>query len=313
VKAAVLHAHDTPPRHGDFAEPEATSDAHAVVEVAAAGLNHVDLMKASGRFYTGPPPLPSVVGSDGVGRLADGRRVFFDSIVAPYGAMAERALVPTEELIEVPDGIEDAVAAALGNAGLAAWLSLTRRAQLAPGESVLVLGATGAVGVIAVQAARALGAGRIVAASRAGERLEALRGRGADATVALDAEDDLAGAIRAAAGGGVDVTIDLLWGPYALAAMQAARHRARHIQLGHIAGLTAEIPAPAVRAAPVDLRGFAVFHEPIEARREAYAELARHVLAGRITVDVEPVPLSDIAEAWERQRAGAQTKLVVTP
>src|SRR3954452_17001818 len=184
MKAALLHAYDAPPRHDEFAAPEAT-DAHAVVDVTAAGVNQVDLMKATGRFYTGPPPLPSVVGSDGVGRLPDGRRVYFDSCVAPYGAMAERTLVPRDGLIDVPDGIDDAVAAALGNAGLAAWLSLTGRAALAPGEPVLVPGATGAVGTIAVQAAKVLGAGRVVAAARPGERLEALLGRGADATFAL--------------------------------------------------------------------------------------------------------------------------------
>jgi NADPH2:quinone reductase len=313
VRAAILHAYDEPPRHGEFAEPDARED-HHVVDVAAAGVNHVDLLKASGRFYTGPPPLPSVVGSDGVGRLPDGRRVYFDSIVAPYGSMAERALVPADALIEVPDGIDDTVAAALGNAGLAAWLSLTRRAALAPGETVLVLGATGAVGALAVQAAKVLGAGRVVAAARPGDRLDALLARGADATVALGGDDgDLAGTIRDAAGGGVDVTLDLLWGPPARAALQAAAHRARHIQLGQLAGLAIELPAPVLRSAPVDLLGFAVFHESIDHRRQAYAELAEHVRAGRIAVDVEPLPLDDVGSAWERQRAGAHTKLVLTP
>src|SRR3954465_2773806 len=212
MRAAVLHEHGEAPACTEFADPEA-GDGQVVVDVDVAGVNHVDLLKASGRFYTGPPPLPSVVGSDGVGRLPDGRRVFFDSIVAPYGSMAERALVPAAALTGVPDGIDDVVAAALGNAGLAAWLSLTRRAALAPGERVLVLGATGAVGTIAVQAASALGAGRVVAAARPGERLQALLGRGADATVALGESGDLAKAIRDAAGGPVDITIDLLWGP----------------------------------------------------------------------------------------------------
>ncbi len=312
MRAAILRAYDELPGHGEFAAPE-DSDDHVVVEVAAAGVNHVDLLKASGRFYTGPPPLPSVVGSDGVGRLPDGRRVFFDSIVAPYGSMAERALVPRDGLIDVPDGLDDVAAAALGNAGLAAWLSLTRRAALAPGETVLVLGATGAVGGIAVQAAKLLGAGVVVAAARAGARLDALRERGADAVVALDAGRDLTGAIRAAAGGPVDVTIDLLWGAPALAAMHAAGHQARHVQLGHLAGLTVELPAPAVRAAPIDLRGFAVFHEPLAERRAAYAELARHVVSGEIALDVEPLPLHAVAAAWERQRAGAGAKLVLTP
>ena len=121
-----------------------------VAEVAAAGVNHLDLLKASGRFYTGPPPLPSVVGSDGVGRLADGRRVFFDTTAEPHGAMAERTLVSEDHLLDVAEEVDEEVAAALGNSGLAARLGLAWKAGLEPGETVLVLGATGAVGSVAV-------------------------------------------------------------------------------------------------------------------------------------------------------------------
>ena len=172
------------------------SDGYAVAEVSAAGINHLDLLKASGGFYTGPPPLPSVVGSDGVGRLADGRRVFFDATVAPHGAMAERTLVREEALLDVPEGVPDELAAALGNSGLGAWLALEWRAGLRAGETVLVLGATGAMGNIAVQAAKVLGAGRVVAAARAGERLQRTLERGADAVVELDSESDLAAALQ---------------------------------------------------------------------------------------------------------------------
>src|SRR4051812_24732007 len=136
MRAAVLYELGQP-RCLPFDDPVA-GDGQAVVEVAAAGLNHLDIAKASGGFYLGPPPVPSVVGSDGVGTAAGGRRVFFDETVSPYGSMAERALVPADVLIDVPDGLDDAVAAALGNAGLAAWLALTWRARLQPGESVLV-------------------------------------------------------------------------------------------------------------------------------------------------------------------------------
>jgi NADPH-dependent curcumin reductase CurA len=137
--------------------------------------------------------------------------------------------------------------------------------------------------------------------------------RGTDAAVALEEQGDLEDAIRHAAGGAVDVTINLLWGPPALAAMRAAAPRARHIQLGHLAAPAIELPAPTVRAAPLDLRGFAIFHEPVEARRTAFAELATRVVSGEITVDLEALPLSEVATAWERQRAGARTKLVLTP
>ena len=139
----------------------------------------------------GPPPLPSVVGTDGVGRLEDGTRVYFDASVPPYGSMAERTLVPSEALLPVADGVADEVAAALGNTGLGGWLAVEWRSGLQAGETVLVLGATGAVGSVAVQAAKLLGAGRVVAADRPGERLQRLLERGADAVVEIDGTDDL--------------------------------------------------------------------------------------------------------------------------
>lgn len=198
VKAAVLHEHGSAPRFGAFTGPSPKSG-HVVIDVTAAALHHLDLHKATGTFYTGPPPLPSVVGTDGVGQLGDGRRVYFDTTVAPYGSMAERALAPEEALFEIADGVDDAIAAALGNTGLAAWLALAWRSRLKPGETVLVLGATGAVGTVAVQAAKILGAGRVVAAARPNERLARLLERGADAIVELDGDGDLAASFRQAA------------------------------------------------------------------------------------------------------------------
>src|SRR4051812_8851841 len=244
MRAAVLHEHGATPRVGEFDDPGDAPDC-VCVQVAAAGLHHLDLHKASGTFYMGPPPLPSVVGTDGVGRLDDGRRVYFDGTVAPYGSMCERTLVPRDALLDVADGVDDAVAAALGNTGLAAWLALTWRGGLQAGETVLVLGATGALGGVAVQAARVLGAGRVVAADLAGTGLAALRERGADAVVELDTTDDLAAPFREGAGGdGVDVTIDALWGEPALAAMQAAAFFARHVEIGNVAGAEIVLPAP---------------------------------------------------------------------
>lgn len=315
MKAAVLHEHGAPPRFDDFEEPVA-GDAAVVVEVAAAGVHHLDLAKASGAFYTGPPPLPSVVGSDGVGRLADGRRVFFDETVPPYGSWAERALVMERSVVDVAEGVDDTVAAALGNSGPAAWLALEWRARLQPGETVVVLGAGGAVGNVAVQAAKLLGAGRVLAADRNPQRLERAVERGADAAVVIgDGSDDaeLGAALRAAAGDGVDVVVDPLWGMPAAAAMRAARRGARHVQIGHSAGAEATVPAPVVRAAALGILGFAVFHAPVEVRRDAYVRLARHAASGEIMVDVEPVPLSSVGSAWDRQRGGPGTKLVLVP
>jgi NADPH2:quinone reductase len=313
VRAAVLEQHGSTPRVGDFAEPQA-QNAQVVVEVRAAGLHHLDLHKASGTFYLGPPPLPSVVGTDGVGLLPDGRRVFFDVTVAPYGSMAERCLVPAGELLEPDPGVDDAVAAALGNTGLAAHLALTWRGRLQRGETVCVLGATGAVGSLAVQLARLLGAGRVVAVALADETLTALSDRGADAVVELDRTGDLRAAIREAADGGVDLTIDTLWGAPALAAMQAAARFARHVQIGQLAGTEIALPAPVLRSASVDVLGFSVAHPPVDVRRDGYRRLTGLAARGEVTVDVERVPLDDVGAAWERQRrAAGGPKLVVIP
>jgi NADPH:quinone reductase-like Zn-dependent oxidoreductase len=311
VRAAVLHEHDAAPRCGEFPDPE-PGPGQVVVDVAAAALHHLDLLKASTSFYMGPPPLPSVVGTDGVGRLADGRPVFFDVTVAPYGSMAERSLVPEDALIDVPEPMDPAIAAALGNTGLGGWMAVGWRSGLRPGETVLVLGATGAVGTIAVQAAKLHGAGRVIAAALADERLPTLRG--ADATIAIDEVDDLTAAIREAAGGGVDVTIDTLWGEPALAAMRAANRFARHVEVGQLAGTEIELPAPLIRSLSLDVRGFSIAHPPLERRREAFTALCRHVADGTISVDVERVPLEDVHRAWERQRlAAGGPKLVLLP
>jgi NADPH:quinone reductase-like Zn-dependent oxidoreductase len=313
VRAAILDAFGETPRCGEFDAPSPAAG-HVVVEVAAAAIHHLDLHKATGKFYTGPPPLPSVVGSDAVGRLPDGRRVYFDACAAPYGSMAERTLVPEDVLFDVAEGVEDATAAALGNTGLGAWLALAWRSGLHSGETVLVLGATGACGSVAVQAAKLLGAGRVVAAARASERLERLLDRGADAVVELDVHDDLPAALRDAAGGEVHVTVDTLWGEPALAAMHVAARFGRHVEVGNLAGLEINLRAPAIRSVSLDLRGFSVAHPPPEVRREGFLRLTEHAARGDVVVDLERYPLEEVQHAWNAQReATGGVKRVLLP
>lgn len=261
MKAAVLKELNGPPVFDDFEDPVA-GEGQAVVEIAAAAIHHVDLARASGTFYLGPPPLPSVLGVDGVGRLADGRRVFVDAAVAPFGTWAQRTLVRTDSLLDVADGVEDATAAALANTGLTAWLALAWRAPVQPGQTVLVLGAAGAVGSVAVQAAWLLGAGRVVAAILEGERPPP----GADTVVTLTPGQDWAVGFRdASGGGGADLIIDPVWGEPALAALKAAAPGARLVQIGNMAGETVQLAAPILRANKVDVLGHAVFHAPVGA------------------------------------------------
>ena len=261
VDAAVLHEYGKAPRYEEVADPTAEAG-QVLVDVAAAALHHLDLLKASGSFYI-EQELPAVVGSDGVGRLEDGRRVLFEAI-PPNGSLAKHSAANADTLFDVPEDLDDATAAALANSGLGGWLAVAWRADLQPGETVLVLGATGQVGSVAVQAAKLLGAGRVVAAARGGEQLERLRERGADAVVALDGDGDLTEQIREAADGGVDVTIDSLWGEPAVAAMGAAARFCRHVQVGHLAG-----PAPRPRRTrhPLEVARRARLHAPARAAR----------------------------------------------
>lgn len=312
MKAAVLTQTGTVPSYEDFREPEPRSG-HVVVDITAAGVHHLDLTKASGA-YGDPGTLPYVIGADGVGRTGTGRRVFFTSPVSPHGSWAERTVVAEENLLDLADDVDDVTAAALGNTGLAAWLALTWRANLQPGQNVLVLGATGALGSIAVQLAKSLGADTVVAADRDPERLTLSRERGADATVTITPEKDLVGAFRDVAGKrGFDVIIDPVWGEPALAAMHVAARGARHIQIGQSAGATIQLPAGIVRATRLEILGFAHVDPPVQVRRDAYLKLTELAATGALAVDTMTLPLADCQGAWQLQQQGAPRKLVLTP
>ena len=313
MRAAILRAHGATPELGEFEEPVA-GEGTEVAEILAAGLNPVDLRKASGSFPLLPPlPLPTVAGWEGVARLADGSRVYFVDPPPPSGALAERTVVDPEAAFGVPDGVDEALAVALGIAGLAGWLALEWSARLRGGETVLVLGATGTVGQVAVQAARALGARRIVAAGRDPRALERAGELGADATVALGGAGDLEEALREAADGGYDVVVDPLWGAPAVAALKACNRFARFVQLGQSAGAEATVASSDVRMKALRIVGHTNYAIPVEDQRAAYARMTERAAAGELTADLERVPLDDVAAAWERQRSGPGTKLVVIP
>jgi NADPH2:quinone reductase len=304
MRAAVLTSYGTP-SYGDFPDPE---DDH-VLDVLAAGLNGVDVLIASGTHYFSPKELPVVAGIDGVGRTADGRRVYFSRPPAPYGSMAERAPVQPTAVLPVPDGVSDVVAAALGNAGMAAWMPLSDSGRLAAGETVLVLGATGVVGRLAVQAARLLGAGTVIAAGRDAGRLAELRELGADRTVDL-ARDDLPGALRAA--GGVDVIVDYLWGQPAAAALTAGKPGVRLVHVGDRAGAEAPVPGALLRSLGASITGFLPVWSGAAAMATAYRRLGEAAAAGHLDVPAEAVPLADVAAAWARY-PGTRHKLVLVP
>ena len=289
----------------DHPEPEG----EVVVDVTAAPINPVDLSIAAGRFYAGPPNPPYVPGVEGVGHTAEGARLWFET-GAGYvgdGSMAERAVVHLERAVELPDGVDDAVAGCLGVAGIAAWVPLANRACVEEGETVLILGATGVVGQIGVQAAKLLGAGRVIAAGRDPEKLAAVD---ADAHVRLPAT---ANELREAGGGGIDVVLDPLWGEHAATATEAMNVNGRLVVLGQAAGQQATLDAGVVRGKALQILGHANGITPLEVKHAAFRAMCDHAAAGRLTVEYEEIPLDDVVAAWERQAASPHVKLILVP
>jgi NADPH:quinone reductase-like Zn-dependent oxidoreductase len=312
MRAAVLHAHGAVPEVGEFREPDAAPGA-MVLEVLAAAMNPIDVRIASGAFPLERHEPPYVAGKEGVGRRDDGGLVYFDRAREPFGAFAERTLIDAGTGYPVPEGLDPALAVCLGVSGLAAWLGLEWRGRLAPGETVLVLGASGVVGQIAVQVARLLGAGRVVAAARDEATLERAGDLGADALVPLG-QDELAAALREAADGdGYDLVLDPLWGEPALAAMGAVKRFGRVVQLGQAAAAEASVSSAAIRNTPLELIGHTNFAADEDRKAAAFAQLAAHAVDGAIRVEIERLALDDVPDAWQRAGSSPHAKLVIVP
>ncbi|MDQ6883231.1 MAG: zinc-binding dehydrogenase [Candidatus Dormibacteraeota bacterium] len=317
MRAAVIEQYGNPPVVREMPPPPA-ADGATLIEVLAAPLNPVDLSIANRRFYGDSPKIPYVPGREGVGRvlkgssMQPGTRVYFE-VDGPHGSLAEQSATSPIHLAEVPSGVSDAAAACLGIAALAAWLALEWRAMLRQGETVLVLGASGALGMIAVQAARLLQAGRVIAAARSAEGLKKATGLGADVTVPLPGDDGLTERFKEAAGGPIDVVIDPLWGPPGLAAMKALRVGGRHVQLGQAAGAEIDLPSSVVRGKQLTILGHTNFAVPWEVKARAFQTMAVHALAGRLRVEYETLPLEETPQAWQRQASSPGRKLVLLP
>ncbi len=315
MRAAVVHAVGAPPEPGELPDPE-RSDREALVEVHAAALNPIDISVGSGRFYAGPPKVPYAPGREGVGLvreargLATGTKVRFecDSGYGANGTVAELIALPEEACIPLPDGTDDEVAAALGIAGLAAWMALEK--ANVDGATVVVLGATGAVGQIAVQGAKLMGAKRVVACARNADALELLRELGAEAVVPIG-DDDLTAALKEAADGDVDAVIDPLWGEPAVAALKTLRIGGRLVHLGTSAGAEATIPSAPLRGNNVSIIGHSNLTTPHDEKARAYRELIEHANAGRLRVELDVYPLERIADAWAEQAAFPHRKIVI--
>ncbi|MGC1184311.1 MAG: zinc-binding dehydrogenase [Candidatus Dormiibacterota bacterium] len=318
--AAVVETLGSAPTFQEIPRPTPKAD-QVLIQIGAAGLNPIDLRIASGTFYGGAPDVPYVPGSEGVGIVVDGstelkgERVRFETARGTSGALAEWTVAAPQSCLPLPAELDTATAAGVGVAGIAAWICLVDKVQLKAGESVLILGATGAVGQVAVQIAKLLGAGRIVAAGRDPGALAKTLDLGADAvvTIADQSPDTIRQELMDAAGGPLNVIFDPVWGRPLEDAIGATAQSARVIHLGESAGSDATLSSATVRGRQLTIIGHASPQTPWETRARAFNEVADHAAAGRIRLSLEEMPLSEISSAWQRQADSPHIKLVLIP
>jgi NADPH:quinone reductase-like Zn-dependent oxidoreductase len=318
MHAAVVTAFGTPPAYQDFPVPEPRDSDEALVDVLAAGLHPRVRSQADGSHYTSTGDLPLVPGIDGVGRAPDGTLRYFVLPDTTMGAMAQQTVVDLRRSVVLPPGSDPVLIAAAMNPAMSSWVALRRRITFRPGQDVLVLGATGSAGRMAVQVARHLGAGRVTGAGRQPAALAALPGLGADAAVSLDGDPDEAAARLGAAAADVDVVLDYLWGPPAAAAMAAIVTRRADrvrpltwVQIGSVAGATAAVPSAALRASRLGLVGSGQGSVPVGDIVAELPALAGEITGGTFEVGARAVPLADVTAAWAAPAGGE--RIVITP
>ena len=317
MKAAVVNRAGQTPVYAEFREPAAEAG-EQLLQVSAAALTGLAKGRASGSHYSSTGEYPLVPGVDGVGRLPDGKRVYFVLPRDPFGAMAEQTVVREGRSIAVPDELDDVMAAALANPGMSCWAAFAERAALQAGETVLVNGATGTAGRLAVQVAKYMGAKKVIATGRNPQALRALETLGADVTIPLVEDGDaletsFAEHFRA----GMDVVIDYIWGPSAerlLAA--AARHGRdgvpmRFVQVGSAAAPEISLPGAVLRSSAIVMMGSGIGSVPLPKLLESIAKVFDAAVSARFQIEVNPVPLAQVEREWGATESSHRTVFTI--
>jgi len=317
MKAAIVERAGQAPVYGDFGEPS-PAPGMTVVRVAASAISHVTKSRASGAHYSVKGGLPLVAGIDGAGLDESGRRVYFILPEAPFGAMAERCLVDSRRCVALPDGLGDVEAAAMAIPGMSSWAALVERAHLRAGETVLVNGATGASGRLAIQIAKHLGAKKVIATGRNEAAFDELRALGADVTLALtDDRDAMQKTFRNEFGQGVDVVLDYVWGPSAEALIVAAAKAGpeavpiRYVQIGAMSGADIALPGSALRSSALQLMGSGIGSVPQARIVAAIRGVLEAASSAGFRIAARTMALAQVAQAWDA--GDARSRIVLVP
>jgi NADPH:quinone reductase-like Zn-dependent oxidoreductase len=305
MKAAVLHQVGQLPKYDEMQDPTPKSDEQVVLHVKAAGVKQLDRSKASGKHYTSYPSLPTAVGTDGAGLLDDGTKAYAVGIT---GTIAEKALIGTHSWVPLPDNIDFAVAAALPNALLGSDAALLYRAKMKKGDVVLVNGATGVTGKVAVQIAKYRGASRVIATGRNEAVLEDLKKHGADEIIPLKQDDatiiETIKNIHQATP--IDIVLDYLWGhpvELILAAVSKCKPRLmKMVTIGEMAGSHVSLPSGILRSSQIELLGSGIGsipHEDIIAYMKGQLpEIFKLAADDKLVTDIVTYPLAEVETVW---------------
>jgi len=318
MKAAVVMGVRKTPVYAEFEKPMA-KDGEVLVAVRAAALSNLTKGRASGEHYSSAGVFPAIAGTDGVGVTPDGKRVYFALPEAPFGSLAEFCPISVRRCVEIPESVDDVTAAAIANPGMSAWAALMERAHLAAGETVLVNGATGTAGRVAVQLAKYLGAGKVIVTGRNAAELEELKAIGADVAIAFSLQDasgvsEFEEELITVFEAGIDVVVDYLWGASARAILLALAktiddHAVRFVQVGSAGGEgSIDLPAAVLRSSAINLMGSGVGSVSREALVRSIGKVFEAVGPAGLVVDTRVVPLSEVEEVWET--AGGKPRVV---
>ena len=319
MHAAVVRRFDHPPRYEDFAPPVPSDEHEELIDVLASGLHPRVRSQANGSHYMSTDQLPLIPGIDGVGRRSDGSLVYFILPETVFGAMAEHTVVDARRSIPLPSDADPILLAAAMNPGMSSWVALHQRVAFTPGQSVLILGATGSAGQLAIQIAKHLGASTVFAAGRGADKLVALAGLGADDTIDLAAAPDRVEHDLAVKAADVDVVLDYLWGKPAESAIMplltGRKDRSRlisWIQIGAIAGASINLPSAALRQANIHFLGSGQGSVSTAGILAMLPGLAVEIGKGSFPIDAIPRPLLDVETIWNA-RGAATARIVLTP
>lgn len=297
MRAARLHEFGGTLRAEQVPDPEPGPD-EVLVELRYSGVNPLDVWVTQGNVAGGSQRLPFIPGVEGSGYVGGKPAVVHGYGIGTVrdGLYAERAVVPRDAATELPDGVDLAQAAALGVAGITAWRTTRDIAQVSAGDRVLVLGASGGVGSLIVQLAKARGATVWGQTSNQG-KTKTIQELGADRALVTDAQ----GLVAAVAALKPTVVIDPLGNGFTAGAIEALPNFGRLVLFGTSVGRVAEVNLQSIYRKGLTLHGYGGINEPPERLAAGFKAALAELQAGRLRVPIDAIlPLEQAAEAHRR-------------